>query len=155
MKNGVIKIVLSQKCIIKNKSGEILLIKRSKNNKTMLHLWEFPGGKAENKENIYKALKREVHEETGINIKNISNICHSTSFNSKRKKYKGLQYLVNTHLADIDFKNTKMSTNNDVLITLSEEHDEYKWVNVKNALKINLRNEVKNAIECFIKLNVL
>src|SRR5215470_9625249 len=46
--------------LISNASGDILLIK------SPLRGWEFPGGQVEEGESLIQALKREIHEETGI-----------------------------------------------------------------------------------------
>ena len=47
------------------KGGEILLIKRVKPDRTY---WVFPGGGLEEGETIEEGLKREVYEETGLNV---------------------------------------------------------------------------------------
>ena len=52
--------------IIKDKSGGILLIKRTDNN-----CWGLPGGSCELGETFEQAAVREAREETGLNIRNI------------------------------------------------------------------------------------
>jgi len=52
---------------VRNK--KILLGKRSPTKKTHPGCWSIPGGKVEPGEKLEKALKREVREETGINVK--------------------------------------------------------------------------------------
>lgn len=53
--------------IIENEQGEILCALRSPE-MTMPNLWEFPGGKVEENEDIYAALEREIHEELDCKI---------------------------------------------------------------------------------------
>lgn len=53
--------------VVKDQHGQILIAKRAKE----VHqggLWEFPGGKVEQGETTLQALKRELHEEIGINF---------------------------------------------------------------------------------------
>ena len=54
--------------IIKNESDEILVTQRKKN----VHLpefWEFPGGKVEASESFKQALRREIQEEIGVQVR--------------------------------------------------------------------------------------
>lgn len=53
--------------LIRNGNGELLIAKRP-DNKLLGGLWEFPGGKQENGETLQECLKRELHEELGIQI---------------------------------------------------------------------------------------
>lgn len=65
-KSDVTEVVKRVKALLVNSNNEILL-GYSHND------YQFPGGHVEKKENLVRALKREVHEETGINL-NIKNI---------------------------------------------------------------------------------
>ncbi|MFI8684698.1 (deoxy)nucleoside triphosphate pyrophosphohydrolase [Rossellomorea sp. NPDC077527] len=53
--------------IIDNKEDEILCALRSPE-MSIPNLWEFPGGKVENSEDIYSALEREILEELDCKI---------------------------------------------------------------------------------------
>jgi len=53
--------------VIENEHEEILCALRS-SNMTMPNMWEFPGGKVEDDEDLYSAIKREIHEELGCLI---------------------------------------------------------------------------------------
>ena len=53
--------------VIRNASKQIFLTQRAATSH-MANKWEFPGGKIEAGESAEEALKRELHEETGINV---------------------------------------------------------------------------------------
>jgi 8-oxo-dGTP diphosphatase len=51
--------------VLRNRDGKILLTERPPG-KHLAGLWEFPGGKCENGETPQQALRRELHEEIGV-----------------------------------------------------------------------------------------
>lgn len=53
--------------VIRNASKQIFLTQRAATSH-MANKWEFPGGKIEAGESAEEALKRELHEETGIEV---------------------------------------------------------------------------------------
>lgn len=53
--------------IITNTAGEVLIAKRLAH-QHQGECWEFPGGKLESSESVQEALKRELHEEVGIDV---------------------------------------------------------------------------------------
>jgi mutator protein MutT len=56
--------------MIFNHEGKVLITKRSDPNITKAHMqWDFPGGKNEFGETLEKTLKREILEETGLEVK--------------------------------------------------------------------------------------
>jgi ferredoxin--NADP+ reductase len=59
---------LSLKVILVNSQGECLLLQRSAVSKNNPGKWELPGGKLEQGEDLQHGLKREVLEETGLEI---------------------------------------------------------------------------------------
>ena len=54
--------------ILRNKKGEVLLIKRSQNNKTFRGFWQLPEGKMEFGEQPIETLARELDEELGCRL---------------------------------------------------------------------------------------
>lgn len=59
----------SAPAIIQNPKGEILLAKRKENCAFYPSMWELPGGMTEYNERIEDAVKREVKEEMGVDVK--------------------------------------------------------------------------------------
>ena len=57
--------------VIRNEKNEILISRRNPQ-QDLANLWEFPGGKLEDKETVQQALQRELLEEVGIRILSIS-----------------------------------------------------------------------------------
>ena len=53
---------------IENQFGDVLLLKQTRGNR----LWTLPGGKLRQRESLKEALRREVKEETGLQIQFIA-----------------------------------------------------------------------------------
>jgi ADP-ribose pyrophosphatase YjhB (NUDIX family) len=53
---------------IENQFGDVLLLRQTRGNK----LWTLPGGKVRQRESLKEALRREVNEETGLQIQFIA-----------------------------------------------------------------------------------
>ena len=104
--------------IYNTKTNKVLLLQRNDGN----NAWEIPGGKRENNEDIVDALKREVKEETGLNINNYKLVYVSTIFENDLvlKPFLNIGYLCFTEESDI---------------IISNEHLDYKWVDVEDLRK--------------------
>jgi len=60
--------------VIFDKKGRVLVSQRALNSKLYPGKWQVPGGKVEKGENHLEALKREVKEETDLEIVSINNV---------------------------------------------------------------------------------
>lgn len=63
-KKSLKKMPISAKAVLVSKDGQVLLMRKSSG------LVDLPGGKVEEGEDLYRALEREIFEETGLRIKN-------------------------------------------------------------------------------------
>lgn len=100
--------------IYNTKTNKVLLLQRNDGN----NVWEIPGGKRENNEDIVDALRREVQEETGLIINEYKLVYVSPIF----ENHPVLKPFLNIgYLCFVD--------NGDVII--SNEHIDYKWVSVE------------------------
>ena len=108
------------------KTNKVLLLQRNDDN----NAWEIPGGKRENNEDIVDALKREVKEETGLNINNYKLVYVSPIFENHLvlKSFLNIGYLCFTEESDI---------------SISNEHLDYKWVDVED-LRKHLDKDIYN-----------
>lgn len=112
---------LGQKAIIRNKDGNILLLKRSpkKQHTSQTNRWELPGGRIQKGEDLEQAFRREIEEETGIT--NITNITKFETFvRDIRLPYGSISVglIIFVFLCDVE---------NTTDISLSNEHTEYEW----------------------------
>ena len=100
--------------------------------------WTFPSGRLEPNENYEEALKREVKEETGLDVDVVYQF-----FSSIITTVDGKKVLTVIYLCRPSGKKIK----------LCKEHTEYKWVNTKELKKMKLINPIM--VEIAEKANVL
>lgn len=111
------KFKVSQYVVILNKKNKVLLLEASEKTK-IPGKWSFPGGHIELKESVENSLKREIKEETNLEIKDISPI--------------NTEVIKDTYT--IIFSATYLSGE----IQLSDEHKNYRWVDLEEMKNIDL-----------------
>lgn len=109
--------------IIFNSKHEVLLCQSSKWN----NQWVIPGGHVEYSEKLEDALKREVLEETGLSVRDISiaslqESIDSDSFHQPR------------HMLFIDY----FCNTDEVDVQLNDEADRFEWVDLDRILSYDL-----------------
>jgi 8-oxo-dGTP diphosphatase len=122
-------------CFI-NSDGKILLLDR-RYNKPQGDSWDLPAGKIDRGENKYEALKREVKEETGLDI-TYHGLKYFRQVYVKYPEYDFIYHMFETNLRD----EPNIRINN-------EEHKGYKWVTPQQALQMNLIRDLDKCIEMF------
>ena len=129
------RIVLVNRSFVVNKNGEILLLKRSSKERIAAGLWEIPGGKLDEGQDISHALEREVFEETNLLVTPVLRTGYFESEIIASGPYKGMPYIVIIGISKVEKGSVKISS----------EHDDYCWVKIKDINKYSLRPEVKKA----------
>lgn len=128
-------VVLVNRCFI-IKDGLLLAIQRSSQDSHHPSLWEAPGGKLDEGQDLHDALECEVLQETGLLIRPIDTIAH---FESKviggSGKYNGMPYVVLFGLASVIGGKLK----------LSHEHDDFSWCTYKGLMVLALTPETQKA----------
>jgi len=119
---------ISQQAIIFNDKAEVLAMQFSGYSGTLVaNKWTLPGGTMkEDDKTTHHGLKREVSEETGMNV----NVIHpiTADFFTNFDGTKRVQIL---YLCEAD--------NHDV--TMSSEHKSHKWIPVEQAAGVDWINE--------------
>lgn len=130
-------VLLVTRAMVINEQKQILLIKRSQQQNHNQFLWEAPGGKLEEGQDIAHALEREVLEETGLLVIPLHKTAYIESEVLTKGKYTGIPYIVLVGMAKIE---------GDRECRLSEEHTEYKWVKYEVAVTMELTPETRKAL---------
>lgn len=112
------------------RDGKILIIKRSSKEDVYKNEWDLPGGKLEFGEHPIDGLKREVKEETGLEIEVIKPISVWTFFKNDGK----------TQVIGITFLAKPISDE----IKLSKEHVDSKWVCLRKLITIKFMRKLKS-----------
>jgi mutator protein MutT len=102
----------SVKAVVVDNEGRCLVIRRSPESNNNAGLWDLPGGKCDPGETMEVALRREVHEETGLNVR-FERVVGSTQYEMSDRI---VAYMI---LEGEAF---------DGDVQLSSEHDDYQWV---------------------------
>jgi len=122
--------------LIFNLKGRIFLMKS--------HKWRdkygIPGGHIELGEKIEDALKREIKEETGLDIYDIGFICF-------QEFIYGEEFWKKKHFIFFDFACKTNSTK----VKLNSEGQEFVWVTLSEALKMPIEPYTRKTIEEYLK----
>ena len=121
---GVIKVSRSIACI-DYRNGKIFIAKRQ-NRGDMGGRWEFPGGKIDGDEDFETAIKREMKEEFGVDVKVGRHITSGTFFHKCK----------NSECTLDAFEVTFVHDGIEKPFTLTE-HTDYKWVDIESIPSLN------------------
>lgn len=112
------------KALVYNPDGKILTLFRSETHPHLAHHVDFPGGLVEEDESAEVAITREIEEETGVTIdaEQVSVVLTGTSKNSDGK-------------GETHYSLGKTILANTPEITLSWEHEKYKWLTADELLE--------------------
>ena len=116
---------LGVKALIRNNSGEILLLRRSKEYSDSYNSWGFPGGRIQKGETLKQALIRETEEETGITDLEITGEFGFTTTPhriTRGKEDYGVLLVI-----------YKCKIDESTQLTLSQEHDAFSWYSPEEA----------------------
>lgn len=104
--------------IIKDKD-QLLIVRRSLDDKSYPGTWEFPGGHLDDNETIKEGLKRELFEEIGFDMDFEPIITNYTDElkvkNNETKLSIEIDFIINVNKEEVEIK-------------LSNEHIDFKWV---------------------------
>ena len=125
------KWVVAPKVLVKGPSGLYLFLQRSAKSKHFASQWEVPGGKPDEGEEIGECLIRETLEETSLNL-TLTGVAGA-----------GEGSIPKLNLAYMFMSGTVDSED----VTLSDEHDAYKWLSLQDAHQLDLFP----ALEVFLK----
>ncbi len=126
-------IIVTLECFVK-KDGKYLMLHRNPDKRIMPGVWMAPGGKREFNEGLFAAARREIREETGLEIKNLK-----------------VKVVGNAYLKDLDqevFFNFVMADWASGEVIQDPADGELRWLTPAEIVKLdNLLAEIKQAAD--------
>jgi 8-oxo-dGTP pyrophosphatase MutT (NUDIX family) len=122
-------IQVSLECYVK-KGGKYLMLHRGAHKKIMPDVWMAPGGRREFNEGVFECARREIKEETNLEIKNLKILCTGCAY------LKDLDTELFFHFVEADYSEGTLPENS--------EDGELGWLTLEEILKQdNLLAELK------------
>ncbi len=115
------------------KEGKLLILKRSKTEDCFEDMWDIPGGRINFGEEPEEALKREVKEETNLEIE-VKNPVRVWTFFKDRG---------NTQVIGI----TMLCEYKKGEVILSKEHEDFKWIIPEEIKNYKVHGGIKKEVE--------
>jgi mutator protein MutT len=131
------EIKVSQKAIICNNEGKILVMRRNITALSGPLSWDLPGGKLDFGEDARKGIIREIKEETGLDVNELEILDINSGFNELKEFWFTVCYLVVVKNPDIK---------------ISKEHDSFEWVSPKEIQGLNMPESFKSFAKTFESL---
>ena len=119
------KLQVGVKVLIQNNSGQYLLLRRAQtmSSESETH-WDIPGGRIEPEEPLAEALRREIHEETGLDITAAPQLLAAQD--------------IFVPAADLHVVRLTYQLQGDGDVVISHEHQDTQWATPSEAIKLNL-----------------
>jgi phosphoglycolate phosphatase len=118
--------------LIFNAQGEVLMIQTHK----WSHRWGIPGGKIKTNEPSLDALRREVKEETGLELKNIR-------FELVQDCIEPPEFYKKAHFLLMNYTAEALGTD----VVLNDEAETYRWVSLDEVGKMDLNGPTRILLE--------
>ncbi len=115
-----------QKAVVLNDAGEVLMLRRGKTDTRRPMQWDLPGGLREENEELLAGVEREITEETGLSVTDLSPVYAKTeirTWNDGKTDH--------TENVVFIFYTAKTASKN---VKLSSEHDHFEWQPIKRAI---------------------
>lgn len=120
--------------LIENEAGQVLMIRTHK----WSHLWGIPGGKIRRGEPSEEALRREIREETALEIADIRFVMAQDCIDSP-------EFMRPEHFILLNYLVRATGT----AVTLNDEAEEFRWLSPGEALSLDLNRPTRVLIgEC-------
>ena len=129
------KLQIGVKVLIRNSDGLFLFIQKTEllQNETRKS-WDIPGGRIEPDENLTVALQREVKEELAVELTEKTALINAQDIFVTAKE---LHVVRLTYIVDQDI----------AALTLSEEHQAYRWCTIEDIIQQNVDPYLKETLE--------
>ena len=125
--------VVTVGALIFNSAGQVLMIRTQK----WSHLWGIPGGKIKWGESSVDALRREIKEETDLDIDDVRLVLTQDCIHSK-------EFYRDAHFVLLNYT---CRCAGEPRVKLNEEAQEFRWVSVAEALAMELNQPTRILIE--------
>ncbi len=109
--------------LVRNAAGHVLLLRRCQSRKHFPGCWELPGGKPVRDEDIDTTALLEVMEESGLDVV-LTGVAGATDGSVPGVRVAAL-------VLEARSRKTR--------VTLSDEHDEFRWLPIDQAASLKLR----------------
>jgi phosphoglycolate phosphatase-like HAD superfamily hydrolase/ADP-ribose pyrophosphatase YjhB (NUDIX family) len=126
--------------LIHDDTGRVLMIRTHK----WSNLWGIPGGKIERGETSEAALRREVREETALEIERIRFVMVQDCIDSP-------EFMVPAHFILLNYVARATGTE----VKLNDEAEEFVWVTPAEALEMNLNSPTRLLLEHVVQNKLL
>lgn len=118
--------------------SKILLVRRVPND-FLGGVYELPGGGIEDDENFAESVRREVLEETGLDVSIITHVLNGFDYKTDKKpRVRQINFIVTTKPGNT--------------ILDPSEHDDYKWVDQDLMSELNVTDAIKSSVYAAFKL---
>lgn len=131
MTENLLEATISVRGVILTNRGETLVVKRATDG-----VWELPGGRLGPQENVVSGLKREITEETTLDIEVEGTVHANTWRNDDNDGRFAVYYRCRAKQQDVK---------------LSEEHDTYRWVSCPQAKQLLPRPQEVAAQQAYVQ----
>jgi phosphoglycolate phosphatase len=118
--------------LIYDEQGDVLMIQTHK----WSHKWGIPGGKIKTDEPSEEALRREIREETGLEVKNIR-------FELVQDCIEPPEFFKKAHFILLNYTATATSRE----VVLNDEAEHYRWVSPEEAAQMDLNVPTRTLLD--------